>query len=69
MEASVGGDLDAADHALMEVAELLSTESGGAATDSRDLDVSTDLDAGVNGHIPTFYFLDIFELNTLLVGS
>jgi hypothetical protein len=52
-EAGVGGDLDASNHALMEVAELLSAESGGAATDSGDLDGSADLDAGVNRHIHT----------------
>jgi len=30
---------DGAEHALVEIAELLSAESGGAAADSRDLDV------------------------------
>src|SRR5580658_3805111 len=33
------GDGDGAEHALVEVAELLSAESGGAATDSGDFDV------------------------------
>jgi len=33
--------LDGAKHALMEVAELFFAESGGAATDSGDLDMST----------------------------
>ncbi|MGC1646558.1 MAG: hypothetical protein WA741_12070 [Candidatus Sulfotelmatobacter sp.] len=31
---------DGAEHALVEVPELLSAESGGAATDSGDLDMS-----------------------------
>jgi hypothetical protein len=51
VEAGVGRSGDAAHHALMEIAELLSAESRGAATDSGDLDVSTDLDARVNRHI------------------
>jgi len=50
MDAGVVGDLNAAHHALMEVAELLSAESGRAATDSGDFDVSTDADAGTNWH-------------------
>jgi hypothetical protein len=53
MEAGVVGDLDAAHHALMEVAEDFSAERGGAATDSRDLDVGADLDVGVDRHIHT----------------
>jgi hypothetical protein len=51
VKAGVVGDLNAAHHALMEVAELLSAESRGAAADSSDLDVSTDLDAGMNRHV------------------
>jgi len=43
VEARVG-TFDGADHALVEVAELLSTESGGAAKDSGDLDVGTGFD-------------------------
>ena len=35
---------DGADHPLVEIAELLSTESGGAATDSGDFDVGAVLD-------------------------
>ena len=53
MEASVGWHLDAAYHALVEVAELLSAESRGAAADSGDLDVSANLDIGMNRHIDT----------------
>ena len=34
-----GGTVDGAEHALVEVAELLSAESGRAATDSGDFDV------------------------------
>ena len=37
-------DFDAAEHGLVEVAELLSAESGGAATDSGDLDVGAIVD-------------------------
>ena len=36
-----GRPLDGAEHALVEVAELLFAESGGAATDSGDFDMST----------------------------
>ena len=39
-----GGGPDGAKHALVEVAELLSAESGGAATDPGDLDMSTVFD-------------------------
>jgi hypothetical protein len=35
-----GGVFDGAKHALVEVAELLAAESGGAAADSGDLDMS-----------------------------
>ena len=41
MDAGRGRSLDGAEHALVEVAELLSAESGGAATDSGDFDVGT----------------------------
>jgi hypothetical protein len=37
-------DFDGAEHALVEVTELLSAESGGAATDSGDLDVGAILE-------------------------
>ena len=40
MDARRGRTFDGAKHALVEVTELLSTESGGAATDSGDFDVS-----------------------------
>jgi hypothetical protein len=39
-----GGVADGAKHALVEVAELLSAESGGAATDAGDFDMSTGFD-------------------------
>ena len=39
-----GGIADGAKHALVEVAELLSAERWGAATDSGDLDMSTGFD-------------------------
>ena len=42
MDARRRRTFDGAEHALVEVAELLSTESGGAATDSGDFDVSAD---------------------------
>jgi hypothetical protein len=51
MKAGLGRSFDAAHHALMEVAELLSAESGRAATDSGDLDMSASCDVGVNWHI------------------
>jgi hypothetical protein len=35
-----GGDANGAEHALVEVAELLSAESGGAAADAGDFDMS-----------------------------
>jgi hypothetical protein len=50
VERGVGGGGDAAHHALMEVAELLSAESGGATTDSGDFDVGADFDIGMNWH-------------------
>jgi len=53
VEAGVRWYLDAAHHALVEVAELLSAESGGAAADSGDLDMSANLDVWVNRHIHT----------------
>ena len=39
VQARLGRSADAANHALVEVAELLSAHGGGAATDSGDLDV------------------------------
>jgi len=39
VDARLGRAFDGAEHALVEVAELLSAESGAAATDSDDLDV------------------------------
>lgn len=46
VKAGVGRSGDAAQHALVEVAEALSAKSWGAATDSGDLDVSADFDGG-----------------------
>jgi len=43
MDAGVGA-FDGAEHALVEIAELLSAESGGAATDSGDSDVGAGFD-------------------------
>jgi hypothetical protein len=40
VDAGRGRTLDGAEHALVEIAKLLSTESGGAAADSGDFDVS-----------------------------
>ena len=51
MKAGIGRRGDTAHHALVEVAELLSAKSGRAATDSGDLDVGADSDAGLNWHI------------------
>ena len=44
VESGVRWSLDAAHHALVKVAELLSAESGGAAADSGDFDVSAVFD-------------------------
>ena len=55
VEAGVGGNLDAAHHALMEVAELLSAKSGGAATDSGDLDVGAIFDVEHSGPLDNFF--------------
>jgi hypothetical protein len=63
VNAGVGRDLDAAHHALMKVAELLSVKSGGAATDSGDLDVSADLDAGTKWHIDIHTFRNLIPLS------
>jgi hypothetical protein len=41
VDAGGGRTFNGAEHALMEVAELLSAESGGAAANSGDLDMST----------------------------
>jgi len=51
MEARVRRAFDGTEHALVEIAELLSAKSGGTATNSGDLDVSADFDAWVIGHI------------------
>jgi hypothetical protein len=51
MEAGLRGSFDAAEHALVEVAELLSAERRGAATDSGDFDVGAAFDIGMNWHI------------------
>jgi hypothetical protein len=67
MEAGLRGCADAADHALMEVAELLSAKSGRAATDSGDLDVRARFNVGMDWHIPTCSFL-IFDLCKILVS-
>ena len=45
MEAG-GGIFDGAEHALVEVAELLSVEWGRAATDAGDLDMSAGFEVG-----------------------
>jgi hypothetical protein len=50
METGVGRSGHAANHALMEVAELLSAKSGRAATESGDLDVGANFDIGMNWH-------------------
>jgi hypothetical protein len=57
MDARLRRALDGAEHALVEVAELLSAESGGAATDSGDLDVGTAGDAGLRRH---FFWIPFF---------
>ena len=44
------GALDGTQHALVEVVELLSAESRGAAMDSSDLDRCADFHVGITGH-------------------
>ena len=50
VKTGLGGSAYAADHSLMEVAEDFAVESGGAARDSVDLDVSADADILVERH-------------------
>jgi hypothetical protein len=50
MEPRVGRTFDGAEHALMEVAELLSAESRGATTDSGDHDVGANFDVRLSWH-------------------
>ena len=49
----------------MEVAELLSAESRGVATDSGDLDVRAKLDVRVTRHIHTSEKIHTFQLKSL----
>ena len=51
------GDGDGADHALVEVAETLSAESGGLAAESVDLDMSAGFGVGHKLVGPLDYFL------------
>ena len=51
------GDGDGADHALMEIAETLSAESGGLAAESVDLDMSAGFGVGHKLVGPLDYFL------------
>jgi len=50
VKARLGGSAYAADHALMEIAEDFAVQSGGAARDSVDLDVSANADILVERH-------------------
>lgn len=50
MDARLGRRADAADHALVEVAETLAAQGGRGAGVSRDLDVGANFDAGVRWH-------------------
>ena len=49
-----GRGFDSAEHALMEVAELLSAKSRGAATDSGDLNVSAIFEVWHRGPLDNF---------------
>ena len=51
---------DGADHPLVEIAELLSAESGGAATDSGDFDVGADFGVWHRGVGPLVYSINNF---------
>lgn len=50
MDAGLGRRGDAADHALVEVAEALAAEGGRGARVSGDLDVGAEFYAGVGWH-------------------
>jgi hypothetical protein len=50
VKARLGGSAHASNHALMEVAEDFAVQSGGAAGDSVDLDVSADADVLIERH-------------------
>jgi hypothetical protein len=63
MDARLRWAFDGAEHALVEVAELLSTESGGAATDSGDLDVGAVFDGVASWHIGPFGPLEICSVH------
>jgi hypothetical protein len=70
VDARAGRYGDAADQALVEVAELLSAESWGAATDSADFDVGAGADIWMNRHgYTSIYFFDMTGLKALLVWS
>src|ERR1700733_11861487 len=58
---------DAPNHALVEVAELLSTKGGRAAADSGDFNVGTDFDAGLNWHIAPITHVAVGHIDNFLV--
>ncbi len=68
MEAGLRRGPDATDHALMEIAELLSAKCGRTATDSGDLDVRACFDVGMDWHINTCNFLIVVSQNPGFIG-
>ena len=59
VKAGFGWGGDVAHHALVEVTELLSANSGRAATYCGDLDVSANFDVGMNRHIGPLGLFDV----------
>jgi hypothetical protein len=55
VDAGGGRAFDSAEHALMEVAELLSAKSGGATTNTADLDVSAIFEVWHRGPLDNFF--------------
>jgi hypothetical protein len=61
------GNGDGAKHALVEIAELLSAKSGGAATDSGDFDVGAGLHVWHRGPIDLDFGLGLCQSNYFFV--
>ena len=55
VDAGGGRAFDSAEHALVEIAEVLSAKSGGAATDSGDLNVSAIFEVWHRGPLNNFF--------------
>ncbi|HEY3591865.1 MAG TPA: hypothetical protein VGL07_17630, partial [Buttiauxella sp.] len=55
VDAGGGRTWNGAEHALVEVAELLAAKSGGAATNAADLDMSAGFGVGHDGPLDNFF--------------